>query len=104
MEIFFGEMRETNFCSISGVFLIHIHRAAQKNVRNQRIGRSGGEEQKDIKLKVVKSSSRFSIYFQLHSPFSWVFFANVFLCAHFPAAQRKWAEIEKSACVCKCGL
>jgi hypothetical protein len=67
---FFGEISQKKatqseqlLCSISGVCF------KTKNVRNQRIGTAGKkmrERKKDIKLKVVKTSSRFSIYFQLH--------------------------------------
>lgn len=73
----------------------------RKNVRNQRIG-SSGEEQKDIKLKVVKSSSRFSIYFQLHFAFLLGVFRKC-VSATLPADERrKWAKVEKPEC--KCGL
>lgn len=70
----------------------------RKNVRNQRIG-SSGEEQKDIKLKVVKSSSRFSIYFQLHFAFLLGVFRKC-VSATLPADERrKWAKVEKPECV-----
>lgn len=67
-----------------------------KNVRNLRIG-SSGEEQKDIKLKVVKTSSRFSIYFQLHFALLLGVFANVFLSV--TRNTQKMSKSWKSDCV-----
>lgn len=71
-----------------------------RNVRNQRIG-SSRDEQKDIKLKVVKTSSRFSIYFQLHFDFLLGVFGKCFLEFSINATPTtKWVN----ARVCKCGL
>ena len=77
MKIFFWEISEkkisiTNrgnaarrkkklLCSISGVCL------GKKRTQSENWQRR--MKQKDIKLKVVKTSSRFSIYFQLHFAF-----------------------------------
>lgn len=85
--------RKPNFCCVC---VIAWSEKRRRNVRNQRNG-SSGEAQKDIKLKVVKTSSRFSIYFQLHSCLSPGCFSQ--LCSVERRAAR-WKEPES----CECGL
>lgn len=81
---------ERNFC---------VQYRACGNVRNQRIG-SGEARKKDIKLKVVKTSSRFSIYFELH----FAFLLGVFHKCVFVSAKIESKFTQKKPKVCKCGL
>lgn len=76
MEIFIVEVSITNrenagklLCSISSVCLVKKRTQSENWQRRERERNWEREKQKDIKLKVVKTSSRFSIYFQLHFAF-----------------------------------